>query len=89
MTGEKLETEEILRVRAQQLKTVRLVFSNEETHEIPLDTVGVYAEKCRDDEVGKNLKALGKALTFFSSKATDPSIEFVIPIKSRGARDGS
>ena len=59
------------------------MFSNEETHEIPLDAVGVYSEKCRDNEVGKNLKALGKALAYFSSKDTDPSIEFVIPIKSR------
>jgi hypothetical protein len=72
-------TEELLKIRAEELTTIRLVFANKVVHEIPMDRVAEHAGECQDDQLKRHLLALAQALRFFSSKKTDPSIEFVVP----------
>jgi hypothetical protein len=74
-------TEEILKIRAEELKVIRLVFPSV-VHEVTLPNVAEYASgTCEDAETAKHLIALGAALLHFSSKATKPSIEFVVSHK--------
>jgi hypothetical protein len=72
-------TEAVLKIRAEELTTIRLVFASKVVHEIPIDNVGEYAGECRDEQLKRHLLALGQAVRFFASKKTDPSVEFVVP----------
>ena len=72
-------TEEILKIRAEELKTIRLVFANKVVREMPVNIVDEYAGECEDEQLKRHLLALSQALRFFSSKKTDPSVEFVMP----------
>lgn len=73
-------TEAILKIRAEELTTIRLVFANKVVHEIPIDNVKNYAgEFHHDEQLQRHLLALGQAMRFFASKKTDPSVEFVVP----------
>jgi hypothetical protein len=72
-------TEEILKIRADELTTIRLVFANKIVREIPVHIVSEYAGECHDEQLVRNLLALSQALRFFSSKKTDPTVEFVMP----------
>ncbi len=42
-------TEKMLKVKVEELSTVRLVFGNGVVHEIPLDSVGEYAADKKTD----------------------------------------
>jgi hypothetical protein len=73
-------TEAMLKIRAEELTTIRLVFANKVVHEIPIDNVKNYADEFHHDEqLQRHLLALGQAVRFFASKKTDPSVEFVVP----------
>jgi hypothetical protein len=72
-------TEAILKIKAEELTTIRLVFATKVVHEIPIDIVGQYAAEFQDEQLKRHLLALGQAVRFFASKKTDPSVEFVVP----------
>jgi len=73
-------TEALLKIRAEELTTIRLVFANKIVHEIPIDNVKDYAgELSHDEHLQRHLLALGQAVRFFASKRTDPAVEFVVP----------
>jgi hypothetical protein len=72
-------TEAVLKIRAEELTTIRLVFATKVVHEIPIDNLKDYAVECQDEQLKRHLLALGQAVRFFSSKRTDPSVEFVVP----------
>jgi hypothetical protein len=77
--GECLMTEAILKIKAEELTTIRLVFATKVVHEIPIDDLRDYAGQCQDEQTQRYLIALGQAVRFFASKRTDPAIEFVVP----------
>jgi hypothetical protein len=73
--------EEIQKIRAEEITTVRIVFDNGQVHEMPVGGVSHYAQAMPDQQVKNHLSMLAQCLTFFSSKTTKPSIEFVIPVQ--------
>jgi hypothetical protein len=72
-------TEAILKIKAEELTTIRLVFATKVVHEIPIDNLRDYAGEFPDEQVKRHLLALGQAVRFFASKRTDPAVEFVVP----------
>jgi hypothetical protein len=78
-------TEEILKVRAEELQTIRLVFGNGEIHEMPLANVKDYEEAGErgNPDASRHLNMLARALAFFATKGVEPSVEFVVPISRR------
>jgi hypothetical protein len=72
-------TEAILKIKAEEMTTIRLVFATKVVHELPIDNLRDYAGECQDEQTQRYLLALGQALRFFASKRTDPTIEFVVP----------
>jgi hypothetical protein len=78
-------TEENLKIRAEELATIRLVFGNGIIHEMPLAEAKGYGDAADsgNPEVSRHLNMLARALTFFSTKGVEPSIEFVVPISRR------
>jgi hypothetical protein len=75
-----------MRIRAEELATIRLVFPDDEdgdgeTVELKLSQARSYANKSEDREVRDNLLKLIAGLAYFSKKGVQPSVEFVIPIK--------
>jgi hypothetical protein len=72
-------TEAILKIKAEELTTIRLVFATKVVHEIPIDNVRDYAAECHDEQLQRHLLALSQAVRFFASKRTDPAVEFVVP----------
>jgi hypothetical protein len=72
-------TEAILKIKAEELTTIRLVFASKVVHEIPIDNLGQYTGDFQDEQLKRHLLALGQAVRFFASKRTDPSVEFVVP----------
>jgi hypothetical protein len=74
-------TEEILKVKAEELTTIRLVFAGGVVHEMPLGEVKSYAVAASTPQVHQALLALAKGLEYFSTKGVEPSVEFVVPVK--------
>jgi hypothetical protein len=78
-------TEEILKIKAEELATIRLIFadsqeSDGETVELTLSQAKTYADKSDDRNVRDGLRSLIAGLTYFSKKGVEPSVEFVIPL---------
>ena len=78
-------TEEILKIKAEELATIRLIFPDTktdtgETVELTLKQARSYATKAKN-EAGKHLGAILDALAYFSTKGVEPSLEFVISAK--------
>ena len=76
-------TEELLKIKAQELATIRLVFTGEDsqTVELTLDNAKSWAARSSDGQLESALSGLITGLSYFSRKDVEPSIEFVIPIK--------
>jgi hypothetical protein len=73
--------EEIQKIRAEEITTIRIVFDNGQVHEMPIGGLSSYAAGTGDAQVKNHLSMLAQCLAFFSNRATTPSIEFVIPVK--------
>jgi hypothetical protein len=71
--------ENIYRLKAEEIKTIRLLFKDESARELPISMAANH-EEVMDREDDKQLRQLAKAIQHFSSKATNPSIEFVIKL---------
>jgi hypothetical protein len=59
---------EILKIRAEELSKVRLVFGDGVVHEVPFAGVKEYADAAGNPEVARHLGMLARALAFFSTK---------------------
>jgi hypothetical protein len=82
-------TEEILRIKAEELATIRLVFGKEKTVEMELPKAAAWAASSADDKLRVALIGLIDGLAYFSRKGVDPSVEFVIPVrKPQGRTEG-
>ena len=75
--------EEILRVRAEELTTIRLIFNDGIVHEMPIDRVKEYALQSIDvsSDATHALNGMVRGLQYFSQKGSAPGIEFVVPVK--------
>jgi hypothetical protein len=73
--------EQILKIQAEDLTRVRLVFGNGTVHEIPLARVDDYAVECHEGDLKRHLRDLADAIRFFSTNRTDPSIEFAVSVE--------
>jgi hypothetical protein len=71
--------EEIQKIRAEEITTIRIVFETGEVHEMPVAGLARYA--AADPEVKSHLSMLAQCLEFFSKKTTKPSVEFVVPVQ--------
>jgi hypothetical protein len=76
-------TEEILKIKAQELATIRLIFTglDAQTVELDLAQAYVYLQRCSDRALHTALSGLLSGLSYFSKKDVEPSLEFVIPVK--------
>jgi hypothetical protein len=76
-------TEEILKIKAQELAIIRLISTGEDaqTVEIALGNAKAWAFRCGNRQMAAALNGLIDGLAYFSRKDVEPSLEFVIPIK--------
>jgi hypothetical protein len=74
-------TEEILKIKADELTTIRLIFEDGIIHEMPLKSAAGYAQSSQDQRIKDALGMLVGGLDFFSKPNAYPSIEFVVPVK--------
>ena len=76
-------TEEILRIRAEELTTLRVTFAEQTgvVHELPIGEVRSYLASCQDRQLREKLNFLADALQFFVDRQKDYSLEFSVPLK--------
>ncbi len=74
-------TEEILKIHAGELTTIRLLFDDGTVHELPIAKVHSYYDKPEDPVVQAALDKIADGLEFFSQSGKSPRLEFVIQVK--------
>jgi hypothetical protein len=75
-------TEELLRIRVDELTKIRLVHRDGDVHEVPLENISNYVHDPKmSPPVGHAIQRLAEALKFLSANGHEPSVEFLIPIK--------
>ena len=72
--------EHIYRFNIEELKVLRLKFSNNSIREFPLATALSYDEVLPPD-AEKHLRGLSQAIQYFSRKDSDLGIEFVLNVR--------
>jgi hypothetical protein len=73
--------EEILKIRAEELTTIRLLQEDGTAHEMPVSKVLRYYNKPEDPGAQAALNQIAEGLEFFSRKGVFPCLEFVIQVK--------
>ena len=76
--------EEIQKIKAEDLKTIRLVFPDAPsdpgyTVELTLEQAKGWADKSENADVRRALRGIIDGLTFFSRRDVQPAVEFICP----------